>query len=77
MERPQTKEFLERWFALLDTVMPGYVEEGKQYLSVAIGCTGGQHRSVALAEATGRYLAQAGYRVGVSHRDLPLAEVAQ
>ena len=77
LDRPETKEFLEKWFSLLDTVMPGYVEEGKQYLSIAVGCTGGQHRSVALAEATGRHLAQAGYHVGVSHRDLPLAEVTQ
>lgn len=76
MERDETRAFLDRWFALLDCVMPGYVNEGKQYLSVAIGCTGGQHRSVAIAEATGHYLSQSGYHVGVSHRDLPLAEGA-
>ena len=77
MGRSETKEFLERWTALLDTVMPGYVEEGKQHLSIAVGCTGGQHRSVALAEATGRYLSQCGYQVNTSHRDLAMAEVGK
>lgn len=74
MGRDETRAFLEKWFGLLDAVMPGYVAEGKQYLSIAVGCTGGQHRSVAIAEATGHHLAQAGYRVGVTHRDLPLAQ---
>lgn len=76
LERDETKEFLDKWFSLLDTVMPGYVQEGKQYLSIAVGCTGGQHRSVALAQATGHYLEQKGYRVTIAHRDLSLAEVS-
>lgn len=71
----ETKEFLKRWFSLLDFVMPGYVKEGKQYLSIAVGCTGGQHRSVVLANATGQHLSQEGYRVTTTHRDLALAEV--
>ena len=71
-----TDVFLKRWFALLDCVMPGYVSEGKQQLAIAVGCTGGQHRSVALAEATGDYLRSAGYRVSVAHRDLALAVTA-
>ena len=75
MGRPETKKFLERWYALLDTIMPGYIEEGKQYLSIAVGCTGGQHRSVTLADATQHYLSQAGYNASLSHRDLALAEV--
>ena len=58
----------------LDVVMPGYVAEGKQQLAIGVGCTGGQHRSVALAEATGDYLKSKGYRVSVAHRDLRLAE---
>ena len=74
MERPETKEFLDRWRALLDCIMPGYVSEGKQQLAIAVGCTGGQHRSVALAAATGAYLKKRGYNVHVTHRDLFRAE---
>lgn len=73
MGRPETRRFLEAWYALLDAVMPGYVAEGKRLLSIGVGCTGGQHRSVALANATGARLEGQGYRVSVSHRDLPLA----
>ncbi len=73
MYRNETEEFLVKWKALLDVVMPGYVSEGKQQLAIAVGCTGGQHRSVVLAEATGDYLKSQGYRVSVAHRDLKLA----
>ncbi len=72
--RAETIEFEKRWHALLDCVMPGYVAEGKQQLAIAVGCTGGQHRSVVLAESTGEYLKARGYRVSVAHRDLKLAE---
>lgn len=75
MERPETKVFLRAWFDLLDAVMPGYVAEGKSQLSIAIGCTGGQHRSVTLANETARYLAAQGYHTDVAHRDLPRAEL--
>lgn len=68
-----TDAFLKRWFSLLDCIMPGYVAEGKQQLAIAVGCTGGQHRSVVLAEMTGDYLRTSGYRVSVAHRDLALA----
>ncbi len=74
LDRDETHAFMDKWFDLLDCVMPGYVSEGKQYLSIAVGCTGGQHRSVAIAQATAHHLSQEGYRVGVSHRDLPLAQ---
>lgn len=73
--RKETSAFLEKWFALLDEVMPGYVQEGKQYLSIGVGCTGGQHRSVVLADMTGQHLSQTGYRVSITHRDLAMAEV--
>ena len=72
--RSETKHFLKAWYDLLDAVMPGYVAEGKSQLSIAIGCTGGQHRSVTLANSTASYLAAQGYRVDVAHRDLPRAE---
>ena len=73
MYNSDTETFLKRWKALLDCVMPGYVAEGKQQLAIAVGCTGGQHRSVVLAEETGDYLRSSGYRVSVAHRDLALA----
>ena len=68
--QPQTERFWSAWCALLDAVMPGYIAEGKPQLSIAIGCTGGQHRSVAIAEATARYLSERDYRVTISHREL-------
>ena len=70
-----TKEFLEVWKHLLDVVMPGYITEGKSRVSVAIGCTGGQHRSVAIANATAEFLKEREYRVACTHRDLVLANV--
>ncbi len=75
LDHPKTQEFLDAWFRLLDAVMPGYIAEGKPRLSIAIGCTGGQHRSVAIAEATGRYLERHQYHVGISHRDLAKANL--
>lgn len=73
LDHPKTQEFWRAWCQLLDAVMPGYIAEGKPQLSIAVGCTGGQHRSVAIAEATGRYLIGQQYRVTVSHRDLSRA----
>jgi RNase adapter protein RapZ len=68
--KPETATFLERWFPLLDTVMPGYLAEGKHHLAIGLGCTGGMHRSVVLAEKTAQHLRDQGYRVGVTHRDI-------
>lgn len=70
-----TEKFLGAWEQLLDVVMPGYVAEGKSHLSIAVGCTGGQHRSVAIANATADYLQRGGYHVSLSHRDLALANM--
>ena len=75
LQNPTTEKFLEAWWSLLDVAMPGYVAEGKSHLSIAVGCTGGQHRSVAIANATAAYLEKAGYHVSLSHRDLALANV--
>ncbi|HEV2274307.1 MAG TPA: RNase adapter RapZ [Acidobacteriaceae bacterium] len=68
---PQTGEFLERICQLLRFLLPHYIEEGKSYLTVAFGCTGGQHRSVMIAEEVRKYLAKEGYRVKTVHRDMP------
>jgi RNase adapter protein RapZ len=69
--RPATGPFLEALQTLLDVTVPGYVEEGKRYLTIAIGCTGGKHRSVAIAEHVARYLDEHhDVPVWVEHRDL-------
>ncbi|MCL2654807.1 MAG: RNase adapter RapZ [Coriobacteriia bacterium] len=67
--RKETRDFLKRWHPLLIEVIPRYVAEGKLNLGIALGCTGGRHRSVALAEETARFLKKAGYRVSIVHRD--------
>jgi len=66
---PQTQEFISRISELLIYLLPHYVREGKSYLTIAFGCTGGQHRSVFIAEEVYKRLAKAGYRVKVVHRD--------
>lgn len=68
---PQTGEFLDRISQLLLFLLPHYIEEGKSYLTVAFGCTGGQHRSVMIAEQIRKRLAKEGYRVKTVHRDMP------
>jgi UPF0042 nucleotide-binding protein len=68
---PQTQEFIARISDLLVYLIPHYVREGKSYLTIAFGCTGGQHRSVMIAEDVKKRLAKPGYRVKVIHRDAP------
>jgi RNase adapter protein RapZ len=68
---PQTQEFISRISDLLVYLIPHYIHEGKSYLTIAFGCTGGQHRSVMIAEEVGKLLRRAGYRVKVVHRDSP------
>lgn len=68
--KPETGVFLERWFALLEFLLPNYLSEGKTALHIALGCTGGMHRSVALAERTADFIRGLGYTVAVSHRDI-------
>jgi len=68
---PQTGEFLEKTTEMLKFLLPHYIAEGKSYLTVAFGCTGGQHRSVFIAEEMKRRLEAVGYRVKAGHRDMP------
>ncbi|GMR02136.1 MAG: RNase adapter RapZ [Acidimicrobiia bacterium] len=67
---PEADEFLERVSGLLDFLVPHYEAEGKSYLTIGIGCTGGRHRSVALAEAIGAHLAARGVATAIHHRDI-------
>lgn len=73
MDHPVTQSFMHKTIDLLDFLMPHYREEGKHRLVIAIGCTGGAHRSVAIAESIATHLSQT-YRVSVSHRDLDLEQ---
>lgn len=68
---PQTQEFINRISELLVYLLPHYIREGKSYLTISFGCTGGQHRSVMIAEDVSKALRKAGYRVKVLHRDSP------
>ncbi len=68
---PQTKEFIKRISGLLVYLLPHYIHEGKSYLTISFGCTGGQHRSVMIAEEVSELLRTAGYHVKVVHRDSP------
>ncbi len=67
---PQTNEFLDKVTSLMLYLLPHYVQEGKSYLTVAFGCTGGQHRSVMMAEEMSKRLEKAGYLVKSLHRDI-------
>lgn len=68
---PQTREFIDRISELLIYLIPHYVREGKSYLTIGFGCTGGQHRSVMIAEEVRKRLAKPGYTVKAIHRDSP------
>lgn len=68
--QPAAAEFLERYLAVIDTVAGGYMNEGKRFMTVGIGCTGGKHRSVAMVEETVRRLVARGYEARARHRDL-------
>ena len=67
---PQTQDYMERLKALLSFSLPLYAEEGKTSLVIAVGCTGGHHRSVAVAHALAEWIGQQNYRVVESHRDI-------
>ena len=67
---PETKELLDRLLALIDYSVPLYCKEGKSQLVIAIGCTGGKHRSVVFAELINKHLKDLNYHVAVNHRDI-------
>jgi RNase adapter protein RapZ len=70
LEQEEAREFLDRLGALLEPLLPAYVAEGKAYLTLAFGCTGGRHRSVAIAEEVASRLQASGLTPTVQHRDL-------
>lgn len=67
---PLTEPLIEKLFDLAEFSIPQYIREGKAYLTIAIGCTGGKHRSVVIADELGRFLSGGNYNVRVEHRDL-------
>ncbi|HEU4754936.1 MAG TPA: RNase adapter RapZ [Armatimonadota bacterium] len=67
---PLTQPFLDRLFELVDFSVPPYIKEGKAYLTIAVGCTGGRHRSVMVAEELANFLRSRGYEPLVQHRDV-------
>ncbi|MDD5659837.1 MAG: RNase adapter RapZ [Actinomycetota bacterium] len=73
LNREETKEFLMMFEKMLDFLIPNYIEEGKSYLGIGIGCTGGRHRSVVIAERIFEYLKVRRYSVKLLHRDIKKA----
>jgi UPF0042 nucleotide-binding protein len=74
LEQPLTVSFMEYMLPLFDFLIPSYVDEGKAYLTIAFGCTGGHHRSVSIAEEFGRILTESGHSLRTRHRDLESKE---
>lgn len=72
MQDPNTPAFLEKFLSLLDWLVPQYEKEGKAYLTIAIGCTGGRHRSVTIAEAIFKHINQPGKQIRLVHRDIDI-----
>jgi len=70
IQRPEAQQFLDQYLPVLETVAAGYLREGKRFMTVAVGCTGGKHRSVAMTEEITRRLSAAGIDTRASHRDL-------
>ena len=69
-DRADAQEFLERYVPVIETVGAGYLREGKRFMTVAIGCTGGKHRSVAMSEEIAARLRESGFEAEATHRDL-------
>ena len=69
MSHPEAKQLLERYELFLQVALPLYVREGKSQLTIAVGCTGGKHRSITFARKIAEYCESLGYEPGVQHRD--------
>lgn len=74
LEHPVTQEFLVKCMDMIGFLLPNYITEGKHRLVIAVGCTGGAHRSVAIAEYIGQQIRELGYNVNVNHRDIALEQ---
>ena len=74
---PVTKEFEAHLDALIDFLIPQYIKEGKSQLVIAVGCTGGMHRSVFVSGKVGEALREQGYRVAIEHRDIKHNKVVE
>ena len=72
LSQPLASDFLERISSLVDLILPAYLHEGRSYLTIGVGCTGGRHRSVAISEELTRLLTVQGKNPRVSHRDISL-----
>ena len=70
LETPETQKYLAELFRFVGFLMPRFVDEGKSYLTIAVGCTGGKHRSVVLSEELGSFLKEEDFKVQISHRDI-------
>ena len=70
MENPQTVSFMSGFLPLLDMLVPAHMQEGKAYLTISIGCTGGRHRSVAIAESIAMHLREGWPNLRITHRDI-------
>jgi UPF0042 nucleotide-binding protein len=70
MKFPETQQFYERLLGFIDYLIPLYEKEGRAYLNIGMGCTGGRHRSVAIVNQVGDYLMKKGYEIAVRHRDV-------
>lgn len=74
---PVTQTFKQKWFDMIDFLLPNYEREGKSQLVIAVGCTGGMHRSVCMAESMYKHLKEAGVDVSIEHRDLQKNDVQE
>ena len=70
LERPEALEFVDRFKGLIEFILPDYLRERRPYLSIGIGCTGGRHRSVVIANELARRFKKEGQPVSVAHRDI-------